>query len=349
MILSMPRSRAFALAFASLLLVFPAVAVAQDTPPAAASSTAAADADADEDEGVALRYRGPRQVLVGQRPTLRFEIVNRTDATVETVKPLYDSLRHRRYPKVTVELRREGKPLELDLTGGPLKQKELYESSLFALVPGARMEFEIDWPFEQDGVSEPGPVRLRVLYDTRAGSVEAWNAWPEESVSAADNLRGRREMSARLANVPPMLLEATADVRVYALDGDRIAHMVAESSALDAGNDSRVRAAVRDAFASGAVRVASVRPSAGATIVALDFEDDFEPPVGARLLREPIFVVEPPGLRPGRVAPFDGFEGGRFILDPLSRVPLWRLEQLGPFPEAEADDERPGRDGGAGD
>jgi hypothetical protein len=254
------------------------------------------------------------------------EIENRGGEAATLVLPLYDSLRQRRYPRVEVTITtEEGKPVDLDLHGGPAKQEEMYESSFVRIAPGETLPIEIRWPYEMRGIPDPGLYRLSIAYDTRAPSIEAWCAWPPDDVSPADNPVGRRDIILELEGVDKVRLEAEATVTVHEVTPEMFQSMLLRSI-----GDETIASHLREAFADGDAVVDSIRPRGGATLVSVIFRDAYEPPVRARELESTTYVIEPALLRPGRVIPFEGFRGSmRFHVDPLRRIPLWRQQQLG--------------------
>ena len=274
------------------------------------------------DPGVTLRLVEPFDLLVGQLPVLDFEIRNTSGGRVRLVRPLYDSFGHRRYPKLTLEvLDAKGKALSFDRKPGPEKQPDMYESAFIVLTPGQTDGFELQWPFTSDGITEAGSYTLRLIYDTRAPSLEAWNAWPPEDQSELDNPVGRAEMSRWLEQVKPVRLVAEAKIKVHELTDRTFRTMLVRGT-----RDASKAKEIDQAFESGAVKIAGQRRMRGATFV------DLEAVAGGALpdaFDDSTYVVQPATLRPSVLKPFEEFRGATFVVDAVSRLPAWRRQKLG--------------------
>lgn len=284
----------------------------------AADALAEESADASKSKRVSMRIVEPVDLLIGEHATFRIELTNESSERIRLIRPLYDSLGHRRYPRITIDVNDvTGKAVRLDRRPGPKKQKELYESSFIVFGPGEKAQFEVRWPYVQDGF-EPGRYTVRFEYDTRAPDLAAWAAWPPDELSAPDNPVGRREMSAWLERVLPVRLVAEATVTVHDLTNPVFRSMLIAST-----RDADLRRALDAAFERGEFAVESTRRIAGAVLVTMMRKGS------AAGLGDEAYVVEPAVLRPSTLQPFDGFRGSSFHVDPLANVPLWRRQQLG--------------------
>ncbi len=274
--------------------------------------------EASKSSGVSMRIVEPVDLLVGEHAVFRVELTNESTERIRLIRPLYDSLGHRRYPRISIDVAdANGKSVRLDRRPGPKKQDELYESSFIVFGPGEKARFEVRWPYVQDGL-EPGRYRVRVEYDTRAPDLEAWAAWPPDDLSAPDNPVGRREMSAWLEQVRPVRLVAESTVTVHDLTSSVFRAMLLAST-----RSPELRAQLDAAFESGDFAIESTRRIRGAVLVTMARRG------AAEGLGDAAYIVQPAVLRPGTLQPFEGFQGSSFHVDPLASVPLWRRKQLG--------------------
>lgn len=276
-------------------------------------------------DGLTMSVVEPVDLLVGEHAVFRVELRNQRADRVRLIRPLYDSLGHRRYPRLTIEVTDEkGAAVKFQQRPGPVKQSELYESSFIVFGPGETARFEVRWPFVEEGFAAPGRYRVRIIYDTRAPDLDAWQAWPPDELSAPDNPVGRREMSAWLEQVRPVLMVAETTVTVHELTPARFRAMLLAST-----RDRDLARDLDQAFTSGDIRVDSMRTIGGATLVSVQRTGAASPTEESDGIGDIAYVVQPAVLRPSNVRPFDGFRGSAFQVDPVSRVPAWRRQQLG--------------------